>query len=122
MPFQLHPPNFILVENSFCFLKFPISEILGIRFSPNFINFTTSLSITFVLKLLWKKFQIIQLTSDAPTTNAKYLHIVSCPLLHLILNLIILPACIPSHNRLMPKRLTWHGTPVFYYHLSLHDF
>ena len=26
MPFQLHPPNFIFWENSFCFLKFPISD------------------------------------------------------------------------------------------------
>jgi len=36
MLFQLHPPNFILVENSFCFLKFPISDFsnLGDNHSP----------------------------------------------------------------------------------------
>ena len=34
--FQPYPPNFILVENSFCFLKFPISNYsnLGDRHSP----------------------------------------------------------------------------------------
>ncbi len=34
--FQPYPPNFILVENPFCFLKFPISNFsnLGDRHSP----------------------------------------------------------------------------------------
>lgn len=31
MPFQLHPLNFILGENSFCFLKFPISDFSNLR-------------------------------------------------------------------------------------------
>ena len=52
--FQLYPPNFILGENSFCFLKFPISDFLnlgdshftfggywGIYFSPQTTNHIT---------------------------------------------------------------------------------
>ena len=47
MPFQLHPPNYILGENSFCFLKFlvayfsdlgdshfPFGGYWGIKFFP----------------------------------------------------------------------------------------
>ena len=36
IPFLLNPPNFILGENSFCFLKFPISDFsnLGDNYFP----------------------------------------------------------------------------------------
>ncbi len=52
MPFQLHPPNYILRENSFCFLKFlvsyfsnlgnshfPFGGYWGIKFFPQ--NYST---------------------------------------------------------------------------------
>ena len=51
MPFQLHPPNYILGENPFCFLKFlvayfsdlgdshfPFGGYWGIKFFPKVYN------------------------------------------------------------------------------------
>ena len=63
MTFEPYPPNFILGENSFCFLKFPISDfsnlgdshspfggIWGIRFFPKICS-TIAHCYVFILKI-----------------------------------------------------------------------